>query len=597
MTGHLLLVTIGPVQDFIAQARRTRDLWYGSHLLSELSRQAARTLVAQGARLIFPALALGDPELEPCMAPLRASGEPPQNIANKLLAELPAALDPAAVARAVRAAVASFWRDKLAAPIKDDCRKLLLEDIDAVWREQIDTLLDFNAAWAPLHDYNETRHSIECAVSARKGLRDFTQWQHIRGNRPKSSLDGARETVLRHPRYRDVALVKRYRINDQEDLDAVGLVKRAGGAPEQFISIVNIALASWLNYARRNCPDAVQSLADACKRLGLAATRRDLPVARLFPFDASIVMPSRWRAVFEEQGLPGDPNAWGQRHVQPLLAKLPDPPQYVACLVADGDRIGHALDALGSIEEHRAFSRALSRFAGDARRIVEREEGGRCHFGSLVYAGGDDVMAFLPVPEALACADRLRLRFTEIMKDALPTTSAPHPTLSVGIGIGHVMDGMGELLQLAREAERDAKGERNAVAILVDKRSGGRRRWRTSWTTEPVARIEADIRLLRDTLPARKIFEIETTLHRLPAVAGAGDWSRVLAMEVRRSLARAEAGERAITLDEAHLPLDATRGYEALRVQVTEWIDRVLIAREFRRADPSPGHAPIEESA
>ena len=45
MSGHLLLVTIGPVQEFIAQARRTRDLWYGSHLLSELARAGARALV------------------------------------------------------------------------------------------------------------------------------------------------------------------------------------------------------------------------------------------------------------------------------------------------------------------------------------------------------------------------------------------------------------------------------------------------------------------------------------------------------------------------------------------------------------------------
>ena len=42
--GHLLLVSLGPVQDFIAQARRSRDLWFGSHLLSELSRAAAKSL-------------------------------------------------------------------------------------------------------------------------------------------------------------------------------------------------------------------------------------------------------------------------------------------------------------------------------------------------------------------------------------------------------------------------------------------------------------------------------------------------------------------------------------------------------------------------
>ena len=89
MTEHLLLVTLGPVQDFIGQARRTRDLWYGSHLLAEVSRAAARALIGGGAHLIFPALEPGDAELAPCPSPLRPDGAPPRCIANKLLAVVP----------------------------------------------------------------------------------------------------------------------------------------------------------------------------------------------------------------------------------------------------------------------------------------------------------------------------------------------------------------------------------------------------------------------------------------------------------------------------------------------------------------------------
>ncbi|MCC6552844.1 MAG: hypothetical protein IT372_07450, partial [Polyangiaceae bacterium] len=48
MSAHLLIVTLGPVQEFIAQARRTRDLWFGSHLLSEISRAAAAELARRG---------------------------------------------------------------------------------------------------------------------------------------------------------------------------------------------------------------------------------------------------------------------------------------------------------------------------------------------------------------------------------------------------------------------------------------------------------------------------------------------------------------------------------------------------------------------
>ena len=55
LATYLLAISIGPVQDFIAAARRCRDLWRGSDLLSELSRVVAEALLKNGATLVFPA--------------------------------------------------------------------------------------------------------------------------------------------------------------------------------------------------------------------------------------------------------------------------------------------------------------------------------------------------------------------------------------------------------------------------------------------------------------------------------------------------------------------------------------------------------------
>lgn len=52
---HLLAISIGPVQDFIAAARRTADLQAGSELLVGVAKTLAKTLAEQGAVLIFPA--------------------------------------------------------------------------------------------------------------------------------------------------------------------------------------------------------------------------------------------------------------------------------------------------------------------------------------------------------------------------------------------------------------------------------------------------------------------------------------------------------------------------------------------------------------
>ena len=70
--SHLLAISVGPVQEFIAAARRTRDLWFGSYLLSEISREVAKAVENQSGKLVFPTSSDVD------------------NVANVILAELPA---------------------------------------------------------------------------------------------------------------------------------------------------------------------------------------------------------------------------------------------------------------------------------------------------------------------------------------------------------------------------------------------------------------------------------------------------------------------------------------------------------------------------
>lgn len=83
---HLLAIALGPVQEFIATARRTRDLYAGSRLLSEAAARAAKVLAREvGAKnLIFPA-----PEDEAGLERLAGAGIP-----NVLLVRVPEGKDP-----------------------------------------------------------------------------------------------------------------------------------------------------------------------------------------------------------------------------------------------------------------------------------------------------------------------------------------------------------------------------------------------------------------------------------------------------------------------------------------------------------------------
>jgi CRISPR-associated protein Cmr2 len=242
--------------------------------------------------------------------------------------------------------------------------------------------------------------------------------------------------------------------------------------------------------------------------------------------------------------------------------------------------MGRAIDSIDSADAHRAFSEALAGFADAARSVVEQQ-----HRGTLVYSGGDDVLAFVSLPEALACADALRMGFERAMATACGSPDhRTRPTLSVGLGIGHVMESMGDLLTLGRQAEREAKRDRNALAVLVDKRSGGSRVWRAQWNTNPVRALSEATTLLRDRIPSRKVYEIASLLTRLPKPDDAsGDgWARVLALEVKRALSRIEGA--GLGPEDVGLALDPKTSYASLHAQIDAWIARLLIARTFERA-------------
>ncbi|MBM4001271.1 MAG: type III-B CRISPR-associated protein Cas10/Cmr2 [Planctomycetes bacterium] len=121
---------------------------------------------------------------------------------------------------------------------------------------------------------------------------------------------------------------------------------------------------------------------------------------------------------------------------------------------------------------HAALSEALANFSLHfVPRIV------RGHGGSLVYAGGDDVLALLPTETAIACARELRETYRlESQKDRLGRRRllmGNRATVSAGLAIVHHKEDLRFALDQARLAEQDAKRDgRDALRIAVCRRSG-----------------------------------------------------------------------------------------------------------------------------
>ncbi len=120
---------------------------------------------------------------------------------------------------------------------------------------------------------------------------------------------------------------------------------------------------------------------------------------------------------------------------------------------------------------HQAFSRRLSEFALEhVRKIVEYN-----HFGKLIYAGGDDILAFLPIEEVLRCARELQEAFKEVL--------SPKASMSAGILIVHHKYPLYLALRKVSEAEKKAKEVygKNSFCIVFMAHSGEERECGGNW--------------------------------------------------------------------------------------------------------------------
>jgi CRISPR-associated protein Cmr2 len=163
---------------------------------------------------------------------------------------------------------------------------------------------------------------------------------------------------------------------------------------------------------------------------------------------------------------------------------------------------------------HAALSRALANFALYLAPLVVEYR----YCGRIVYAGGDDLLALLPVNQALPAARELRALFSgeaEITNsDEVEVrfgnqslsgfvnfngeplmTMGPKATASIGICIAHHLSPLDRALEATRRAEdsakedygrRDAQGRRdphgsNALCVNFLRRSGEEKRVGAQW--------------------------------------------------------------------------------------------------------------------
>lgn len=244
--AYLYLCSLGPVQEFIVNARRSRDLWYGSWMLSELAKSVAKKIDSSGGNLIFPKpVRLNDLDVNSAFnCPNRVSA-----VFDEFDYDLADSFKESAQIRLLE-----LWNDSLV-HIQDQA-KLQHVSFDNLFtspdlpKKQIEDLLEFYWVAVPFveSDYSKARDRAEALLAARKNTRDFKL--NDGEETPKSSLDGIRESVIPEDYYgrskqQADFLYKVYRARGAERLSGVDLLKRLGrlGDERKFASTSDVAAA------------------------------------------------------------------------------------------------------------------------------------------------------------------------------------------------------------------------------------------------------------------------------------------------------------------------------------------------------------------
>jgi len=516
MKNHLFLFTIGPVQSFIAQARKTQDLYAGSQILSVLIKTGVEAFEREfpdgKGEIIFPIFSRSEKVVS---LPSRFIGKI-EGVSERLKEK----------AAAIQIAVETEWeRIATEAYKKANTKALNGFGFDA----QIKAHLDIHWVFQPIeHNYTQAYEALERLGGAVKNVRQFSQYEYEGTGEKgrKCSIDGTNNALFfrdnegRKPNFLENAVpVKGFLLNHGEGLSAVSLVKRFYLEEEDknnkksFPSTAEVALM----YDEKKLPDKERIILDCYKMLFSKKNKLPEAFAKMVANDCikegritRIEDNENWNDQFDYQMLFEEnlnskniPDSNQLELVRQLHSQLKTyfKTKYYALVLFDGDNMGKWLSGKYNKPEkdlktfHKELSLALSNFSTEARACLNHE---KLNNGQTVYTGGDDFLGFVNIHHLFPVMKDLRQKFDKIVNTAIQDfklTDKPL-TFSAGIVIAHYKTPFSEVLKVAREIEKKAKKEvfagekptekirRNAFGITVIKHSGEVQETVFNWDTD-----------------------------------------------------------------------------------------------------------------
>jgi len=522
---YMLMFSLGPVQTFIAQARKTRDLWLGSLLLSKLMEAAMERVEGE---FIFPAT---------------QHVENTPDLPNKYVAIFDSLEKAQEAVELSKKGIRRLWDT-----IRGDVWQTIVKDYAdtetiAIWQRQSDPDAFFEFFWVIVSgdpsDYPVWLSRTQDVFDARKRLRNFGprdepgEKSTITGER--EALHGslhAKDSIRKQVKQFWQILAKRagnpagtlsakdISLDGEERLDAIDTIKRFATVSSEipqgaFPSTSSVAAASfveelikhyhdlttldrWLKATDRSLaemrPDAIPYLYKLAKAIPGAT--------EILKRDGDLYFPETFTSYrmiqdyeFTDEAKAKSVAETGRRALSALITNtnahnITRPTPYYALIQMDGDKMGILLSKVESVKEHIDISTALSDFSRNVVRLLVEEN----YPGRLIYAGGDDVFALAPLARnvsseqgivtALDLANKLQEAYHSTVADSvLDLKRKENVTASTGIAIAHHYTSLSYMRRVAKASEDLAKEHygRNTLVVTVIRRSGEQTRVGCHW--------------------------------------------------------------------------------------------------------------------
>ena len=560
---HFFLFTLGPVQSFIAQARKTQDLFAGSKILSDLIGFAMNKLKTEAIScdFIFP-------EYSITSKPNRFVAIVESDDIQKLGNELKEAVEKA------------FYEGKDFGKLVNDiydCKDQLKDFLKVYWVAKV---FDEN------RDYPSQYKEIEQLLGAVKNIRYFNQFAekgrkcsingeynvkfYRKNEKEKSRTDqdiqdkklfNDTNKVVGFTDYREISQAQ---LQAGEGLCAVSFLKRVYKSKdttiESFPSVAEIALKYDIQQLSDELKDCLTEYQDkvfkenefisiCIKELTTIKVDKDTDLNT--HFDYQLV----YSESINEKNFPFEPQRKiAERYVNKWKDHLKC--KYYSILAFDADGMGSKLGSANSKEEHQKISELLGKYATEAEKLIDTKQ-----YGRTVYAGGDDFLGFLNLNHLFEAMQELRQLFDEEVNEKLKGIDKNNNpfdyshlklTFSAGVAIAHYKTPLSEVLTWARAMEKEAKkidktttpATKNAFGIAVLKHSGEIHKtlwkWKYAgkWTTE-IAKNLID-NLLNDNLSRKFINTLTYTFENLMDKEGSINTvpKQIIQMEIARLIKR-----------------------------------------------------------